>query len=376
MIHTSTLTSFAAHLRGIIQSSPWRRDGGALPSFNQLALELFSLQFEANTPYRRVCESLGRTPLDVDDWTRIPAMPTEAFKELDLTSLHVSERTAVFHSSGTTSQRQSRHWHGNESLALYERSLWQWFQPHLVPETTCGGRLKLISMTPAPFAAPHSSLVHMLGVAGRQLGQGDEAFCGRATPDGWQLDVVKLERALAAGVDPDMPVLLVGTAFQFVEWTDQCLSEGASFALPRGSRVLETGGYKGRTRELSRHELHGRITECLGVGAGSIICEYGMSELCSQAYDGAFEMHGHSAMRTRCFQFPPWARSLVISPETGGEVEDGETGLLRVLDLANVWSVAAVQTGDLAKRHGDGFELLGRAANVAPRGCSLMTIDG
>jgi hypothetical protein len=105
------------------------------------------------------------------------------------------------------------------------------------------------------------------------------------------------------------------------------------------------------------------ITERLGISPENIICEYGMSELSSQAYAGADSK----------FQFPPWARVQIISPETGREVRDGETGLIRIFDLANVFSVAAVQTEDLGIRRGDGFELIGRAQMAEPRGCSLIS---
>lgn len=96
-----------------------------------------------------------------------------------------------------------------------------------------------------------------------------------------------------------------------------------------------------------------------------------MSELSSQAYDSA---NRQSAVGNRQFHFPPWARAQIISPETGREVRDGETGLLRIFDLANVFSVLAVQTEDLAVRRGDGFELIGRAEQAEPRGCSLLTV--
>jgi len=105
-----------------------------------------------------------------------------------------------------------------------------------------------------------------------------------------------------------------------------------------------------------------RLGKFLGVPASHILGEYGMSELSSQAYDSAGGI----------FHFPPWARACVISPETGALSGEGETGLLRVLDLANIASVMAVQTEDLAVRRGEGFDLLGRAAWAEPRGCSLM----
>ena len=131
-----------------------------------------------------------------------------------------------------------------------------------------------------------------------------------------------------------------------------------------GSRVMETGGYKNRSRTLLKGELHALITERLGVPRENIICEYGMSELSSQAYD--------SGIHPRVFRFPPWVRVQIISPENGREVADGESGLIRIFDLANVFSVAAIQTEDLGVRRGDGFELIGRAQLAEPRGCSLM----
>jgi hypothetical protein len=155
--------------------------------------------------------------------------------------------------------------------------------------------------------------------------------------------------------------------------SDLLASEGLYFALPPGSRVMETGGYKGRTRTLPKPELHQEISRRLGVPADCVVTEYGMSELSSQAYDQAAGDLLPPAGRV--FRFPPWARAQVVSPETAREVADGETGLIRVLDLANVFSVAAIQTGDLGVRRGGGFALIGRAENREPRGCSLMVIS-
>jgi O-acetyl-ADP-ribose deacetylase (regulator of RNase III) len=175
-----------------------------------------------------------------------------------------------------------------------------------------------------------------------------------------------------------------------VHLLDFLAEQNLRFELPPDSRVMETGGYKGRSRTMPKAELHSFITERLGVPASHIICEYGMSELSSQAYDlGALAsrrqvplLHSEKLAGetpalpdrvTRHFRFPPWSRVQIISPETGREVAEGETGLIRVFDLANVFSVMAIQTEDLAVRHADGFELIGRAALAESRGCSLMT---
>ena len=138
---------------------------------------------------------------------------------------------------------------------------------------------------------------------------------------------------------------------------------------------METGGYKGRSRSLPRAELHALITRYLRIPHSHIVCEYGMSELSSQAYDSVAGRHAlrfNASTLQSLFHFPPWARARVVSPETGGEVARGETGLIQVCDLANVRSVMVIQTEDLAVRRGDGFELIGRAELAEPRGCSLM----
>ena len=154
---------------------------------------------------------------------------------------------------------------------------------------------------------------------------------------------------------------------------------------------METGGYKGRSRNLPKTELHALLESRLGVPASHIVCEYGMSELSSQAYDAEIvassqllrEQANGSAAATRTtmqplairrFRFPPWVRVRIISPDTGLEVGEGEAGLVCVFDLANVYSVLGIQTEDVAIRRGESFELLGRAAVAEPRGCSLMTV--
>jgi hypothetical protein len=144
---------------------------------------------------------------------------------------------------------------------------------------------------------------------------------------------------------------------------------------------METGGYKGRARQFPKAELHSLITRHLSIPASHIVSEYGMSELSSQAYDHAvcadasMLRPSHPSTLQRAFHFPPWARARVVSPETGVEVADGETGLIQVYDLANLRSVMAVQTEDLGTRREDGFELVGRATPTEPRGCSLMQIE-
>ena len=145
------LSNFAARLRETISfgghcfvNAPINQGSDeALPSmrgddaiFNQFALDLFALQIKHNGAYRIICAARGLTPEAVGHWTQIPAVPTTAFKELELSCIPPDQRTAVFHSSGTSKQKPSRHFHCPASLELYEASLWSWFHRHVVPE--CG----------------------------------------------------------------------------------------------------------------------------------------------------------------------------------------------------------------------------------------------
>jgi hypothetical protein len=228
----------------------------------------------------------------------------------------------------------------------------------------------------------------------RKLDAAETAFVGKLEADGsWVLNIDATFAALNSSLVTRRPLLLLGTAFSFVHLLDYLAGKNMRFSLPAGSRVMETGGYKNRSRSLPKAELHQLIAEKLGVPPSHILCEYGMSELSSQAYDlGALafrrrvfpgatkELAGETPALpgsvTGHFHFPPWARAQIISPETGLEVADGETGLIRVFDLANVFSVLAIQTEDLGIRRGDGFELVGRATLAEPRGCSLMMLEG
>ncbi len=393
------LSDFATRLRGAIASGghcfvnapinqgsdevlPSTGDGDA--AFSRLALALFALQFKHNTAYRKICEARGLTPEVVEHWTQIPAVPAAAFKELELSSIPSEERTAVFHSSGTTEQKPGRHFHCPASMELYETSLWPWFLDNVLPDLRFTiYDLRLICLTPPPEQAPHSSLVHMFEtVRGRAGESADRSFFGAVAADGsWTLDFDAVLAALNSSLVTRHPSLLSGTAFSFVHLLDYLAVEKLSFQLPPGSCVMETGGYKNRSRTLPKEELHALITERLGVTPENIICEYGMSELSSQAYavtsdkwhatrNGSASCHRSPV--TGRFRFPSWARAQIVSPETGREVGEGETGLIRVFDLANVFSVMAVQTEDLGIRCGEEFELVGRAPFAEPRGCSLM----
>jgi hypothetical protein len=290
-------------------------------AFNGLALELFGLQFKYNPAYRRICEAKASTPRNVRHWTQAPFLPTAAFKELELSCLSAEERTAVFHSSGTTEQKPSRHFHCVDSLKLYETALWAGFAANVLglelenagtqvsPPTNdmgscdlpiCPSPLRfdatapkpvakagksaiqqvwkpalqksydLVVLTPAPRLAPHSSLVHMFETVSRQLAAPESVFVGEIDGDGaWAIDFNATLAALRTG---DKPKLILGTAFSFVHLLDFLAEHELCLQLPVGSRVMETGGYKNRSRTIPRGELHSLITDLLNIPREDIIC--------------------------------------------------------------------------------------------------------
>lgn len=390
MENFASLRDFAVALARLMdQEAEQGFDFSALDerAFGRLALALFRLQVQSNDCYRRFVEYLAKskqkTPAfptnQKEDWRQIPCVPTSAFKEFEITSLPKSQRSFVFQSSGTSRQNPSRHFHSQGSLALYERSLDRWFFHHFPPGNPEAERLFIL--TPPPVETPHSSLVHMLETARNQQGFPKSVFYGRLVAgEGWGLDAERLLKDLRQARLQNSPAALLGTAFNFVQLLDALGASRQTLSLPLGSRLLETGGYKGRTRELDKTALYRQLEAGLGIPCGRMISEYGMSELSSQAYDGRLDAEESCRCAgnlpplnpARLFRFPPWARCQIIAPETGQEAAKGETGLIRVFDLANVWSVMAVQTEDLGRRLSGGVELLGRAANAEARGCSLM----
>jgi hypothetical protein len=308
--------------------------------FETVALRLYEHQRKENAVYARYCESLSKSE-PIDSWKRIPAVPQQAFKHSELRSFPASETAAEFRTSGTTGEGFGRHFLG--SLRLYQTAVqkgWHYF--HLP-------RNPLVLLMQDPEKAEFSSLSRMGGILcdGRH-----ESFF--VNGDG-AVDVDRMRTFLSSRSEP---VTLFGTALAFLN----LLEKTSDIPLPQGSILMETGGFKGIDREISKADLYARLSKCFRIDVDCIWNEYGMTELSSQFYCRGIGQP-HFA--------PPWLRFLIINPRTNREASSGEIGLLRVFDLANFWSVLAVQTQDLAVENGDnGFQLLGRDPAALPRGCS------
>jgi hypothetical protein len=338
----------------------WKRDEDR---FQGLALELFAHQYSHCPPYRAFCEGRGATPGAVDNWREIPAVPTGAFKEFALRCFPEEATQKTFRTSGTSlSLRGELHL---DSLALYEASLQPSFEKGLLPEVT--GRLPIHVLAPSARESPDSSLSHMFAVMLEK--RGGPYSCWLV--EGGELDFSACRDTLASAESVEEPCLFAGTAFAWVHLLDALRDAGHRFDLGSRVRLMETGGFKGKSREVGREELYGEMTKFLGVPSERIVNQYGMTELGSQFYDSNLASPG----RPRRKMIPPWVRVRALDPVTGLEAAPGAVGMLAILDLANTGSVAAIQTADLGRCFGseadDGFEVLGRAEAAEARGCSI-----
>lgn len=321
--------------------------------------------------YAGYCRARGVEGGDVAGWQHIPAVPTAAFKELRLLAAGATAE-AVFRTSGTTRGPERRGEHHVASLALYRASLRSTFRAALLPE---GPALRFVSLMPAPAELPDSSLAWMIGDVMEAFG----APGGGVFADTRGLDGKGLAGAIDAAIADDAPVLLLGTSAAFIHWLDDLAADGRRFRLPEGSRLMDTGGFKGKGRSVPPGELRAAYGDRLGLRAHACVNEYGMTEMLSQRYDTALRDHhaGHPAgdrdpSGPRPKFGPPWLRSVAADPETLAPLPPGQPGLLRHVDLANLGSVPAIQTEDFGRVDERGRAYVeGRATGAQPRGCSI-----
>jgi hypothetical protein len=337
----------------------WIAEGVTAPRddarFDRLALALFRLQIGQGAAYRRLCAAFGRDPSRVSHWREIPAVPTGAFKEARFAIFPPEATVRTFRSSGTTTDSRGKL--ELDDLALYDASLEATFRAFVCPEPQ---PLRFLVLAPSAEDAPDSSLSYMFSRAVERMAAPSSRFLvGRG---GWDPDAAIAELRAARE-----SLVLAGTAFAFVHLLDRLDARGEKLSLPEGTRVMETGGFKGRSRELTRSELHGAIAGSLGIPLERIVNQYGMCELASQFYEPTLRTGEYGDVKF----VPPWVRVRTVEPVTQEDVTPGEHGVLAIYDLANVGSVLALLTSDSGQLAGDGFRVFGRVRGAEARGCSL-----
>ncbi len=330
-------------------------------AFQSLALQIYSYQVNHNKIYRQICDlsgALDRGP--IKDWKQIPAVPAQAFKEFSLASFPASSQKKVFRTSGTSEGTRGEH--AFDTLRLYDAAILPSFRRYLLPDNQ---KLQYCFLIQSSKEAPDLSLSYMMGVVNKNFaGNEGRFYIGKDHAD-FGLLVRDMRYA-------KMPVLLLATAFSLKAFIDYLKNENIWINLPKGSRLMETGGFKGRTKSIAKEDLYLLCAERLGIQRTHCVSEYGMTELSSQAYDTTLRNWYLKRTDRSYKKGPAWMRTLVIDPRTGREVAAGKKGILRHFDLANRGSILAVQTEDVGIRIKDGFEVLFRAKRADLRGCSLV----
>lgn len=310
--------------------------------FNNLALEVFRFQLENNAVYSQYVKSLKTDTAGITDYRAIPFLPIECFKTQAVVCGRVSPQDMIFSSSGTTGQVTSRHY--VRDAELYRESFLKGFERFY-------GDVRdycILALLPSYLERSGSSLVYMF----------DELIRRSKHPaSGFYLhNRGELTATIRQQQQSGQKILLLGVTYALLDLADE------GIALNDRVIVMETGGMKGRRKEMIKEEVHAILKERFGIGA--IHSEYGMTELLSQAY----------SQKDGLFECPPWMRVLVRDAnDPFTYVRQGKGGGINVIDLANVYSCSFIETKDLGRLHENNcFEILGRFDNSDLRGCNLM----
>ena len=311
-------------------------------AFRASALEVFRYQARYTPVYRDYLKTLGVKASSVKQLEEIPFLPVEFFRTHTVI-VEWKQAELVFESSGTSGSASSRHHVADTSL--YRKSFISAFRRFYgEPEKYC-----ILALLPSYLDREGSSLVYMMDHLITRSGHSESGF--------YLDNLEELVSVLQKRNKDHYPTLLVGVSFALLD-----LAEQHPMKFEGTITVMETGGMKGRRKEMVRSELHEQLSGAFGLPA--VHSEYGMTELLSQAY----------SRREGLFRSPPWMQVLIRDPNDPLELlPEGRSGGINVIDLANLNSCSFIATGDLGKVHEDGlFEVLGRFDHSDLRGCNLL----
>ena len=311
--------------------------------FEKIALKVFRFQYHNNLVYRQFCQLVNQNKETVKSLKQIPFLPIQFFKSHEVVS-NTDEAQTIFTSSGTTGSITSRHI--ITDVSLYEQSYRQAFSQFYgnIEDYT------VLALLPSYLERQGSSLIHMVE---------DLIQLSNNQNSGFYLNNYDaLVEKLLEQENESKNVLLIGVTFALLD-----LVERQNFKL-ENTIIMETGGMKGRRKEMIREELHEILTK--GFGVTAIHSEYGMTELLSQAY----------SLGEGIFECPAWMQIQIRDTEDPlTYIPNGKTGGINVIDLANINSCSFIATQDLGKKYDNGsFEVLGRFDNSDIRGCNLMVL--
>ena len=311
-------------------------------AFERMALETFRYQYENVTTYRNFCDAIHTKVESIDEFSKIPFLPIHFFTSETILAEDL-DTVITFESSGTTGSIPSKH--PIHDISLYRRSFGEAFRSYYGDPK----EYAILALLPSYLERQGSSLVYMVD---HLISESDHPKSGF-----YLHNLDQLANAIRELEASGTKTLLIGVSFALLD-----LVEKYRFNL-KNTLVMETGGMKGRRKEMIREELHEVLKD--GFGIQEIHSEYGMTELLSQAYSKG----------NGIFTCPPWMKVLTRDPEDPFTYVEGKTGGVNVIDLANRYSCSFIATQDLGRCYPDGsFEILGRFDTSDIRGCNLMAL--
>jgi hypothetical protein len=341
--------------------------GDANLAFTPLALEIAEFQREFSPGFARLLARRSGVLARVED---IPGVPCDAFR-LTRVAVHPEiEDSLRFATSGTTNG--SRGIHALRTLETYRTVALEFGRAALLASDK---PRRVVALAPRPSEPAASSLGYMMTLFMVDFEVASDLDV--RAPERWLIDesgvnVAQLERAAQRAIEEDAALVILATSFALVTLLDAL--NGRTLRAPEQTVIMQTGGFKGKTREIPANELRSSVARAFAVAENRIVSEYGMTELSSQLYEatlpGSALQREHQGEAGVYFE-PPWLRVVPVDPVTLAPVAVGEVGIARIVDLANVDSAIAIQTQDRVCRRGGGIELLGRAPGAIARGCSL-----
>lgn len=346
------------------------------PVFPGLENRILAYQRATNPVFARYCDAMGVSSESrgLLDWH---PLPVECFKRSSVCPFPEEKTVAAFCSSGTTSE--SRSVHRFMDIGLLQRSII--YQYANMIGRAIWPNTHIISLMPSWSDNPHSSLAFMIQYLSETVGGARSCSCFSMSSG---LDVDRLKDLLRACASAGEPVHLMGPAFAYVTLLD-ALGDETLVCAPN-SALLETGGYKGRTREIPKSELRDSLSRTLGIERTRIYGEYGMCELSGQAYElCSLNARADLVPEEGLFLFPPWMKCVIYSPDTMRPVLPDHDGQIAIFDPCNLDSVSFILTGDIGRlvpldarlrstipgHPKYALRLYGRAPSAVPKGCSM-----
>ncbi len=370
-----TMDKNSAEVIGLIEKvKKFIAEGDKLPkyerekAFNNLCVACFRVQAENIPGYARLC---AQKKVDIDgvsDFLQIPPVPVQAFKTSDIFIYSKDEIHKTFKTSGTSKSSQGLAYFSAAGSEITSLAIVKNARAYLFPDNL---DTKFFLIAPSPEAAPNLTMAYGITEVMKNVGTyGGRHYIGKEGID-WR----SLFSDLKECVEKNIAATIIAPSFAIVFMLDKMAAENIRFKLPKGSRILDAGGFKGKSREISRDEMIKTAAELLGVVPGYCVNALGMSELGTQYYDNNLKNLIEGAESPVAKENPHWAKTFVVDIEDDFKIiapeTYGKTGALLHFDLTNIDRAVAILTDDSGRYAGSGFEICGRLSPDDMKGCSL-----